>query len=449
MWSFIGCNCNFIALSGIDLAPGAGLPPLDSIDPQADYVAIFRTTDGGSTPFLIPGESTTYTLTLHDYIENGYTDNTPDTELNNLISGAIAGENTPPGAGAINLAYHLNRIWYSIGNVVYWTPVGNGINGTSPLNFDSMPSLVKRIIPTTSGVLVFTVSDVYIIQGLGTSQSPIQSALPLLPGVGLSSYNALALNGPTIGMFTTDNQFVILDPSSGTSYAGFPIGDKLRLNTGNPGTSWNPANVYVTWHVEGEDQGWYLCDGANGWYRLMSTPAPEQGYTWSPFAAITNGCKAVQSIEVSPGVHKLLIGPTGTSVIQNRSLDTFSDLATPYDAWAMVGSAVLAQPGQIAEVMFITTDSVKIGSPLALGILVDDALPYYTGPIDMLPDWVNDPPSLKPSRSFWSQRFYLDSAQEEASVMRHCQIKIQFSPEDTVQNELMILTIFGAYLQEV
>jgi hypothetical protein len=445
---------NFISLDSINLAPGDGLPPLDSIDPQADYVAIFRTTDGGSTPFLIPGESTTYTLPLHEYITNGYNDTTPDTGLNNLISGAISGENTPPAPGAINLTYHLNRIWYSIGNVVYWTtgpatPVGNGINGTYPLNFDSLPSLVKRIVPTTSGVFVFTVSDVYIIQGNGTSSSPIISAVPLLPGIGLLSYNALDMNGPTIGLFTTDNQFIILDPSSGVSYVGFPIGDQLRLNNGNPGQSWNPSNVYVAWHVQGEDQAWYLCDGANGWYRLMSTPAPESGYTWSPFASITGGAKAVQSVEVTPGVHKLLIGPTGTGNILQRNLSVFSDNGAAYDSWAMVGSMSLTQPGQVAEVLFIATDAVKVGTPVQLGILVDDALPYYTGPIDMLQDFVEDPPNLKKSRSLWSQRFYLDDTHEEASVMRHCQIKVQFNPNDTVQNELLTMTMFGSYNQEI
>lgn len=445
---------NFVGLAGINIAAGSGLPPLASIDPQADYVAIFRTTDGGATPYLIPGASTTYTLTLKDYITNGYTDVTQDTGLNNLISGAISGENTPPLAGAINLAYHLDRIWYSIGNALYWTtgpstPIGNGINGTSPLNVSILPSLIKRIVPMTTGVLVFTVSDLYIVQGNGTSSNPIQAPLPLIPGIGLLSYNALDMNGPMIGWFTTDNQFVTLDPSGGISYAGGPIGNLLRKNDGGLGTSWNPANVYVAWHVEGEDQGWYVCDGATGWYRLMTTPFPEQGYTWSPFAQITGGAKAVQSVEVSPGVHKLLIGPTGTGTINERDLSVFSDAGTPYAANATVGSIVLTQPGQVATVAHITTDAVRVGTPIQLGILVDEALPYYTGPIDILKNWVPDPPNLRESQSFYSQRFYLNELEDETAVMRHAQIQITFSPNDSVQNELCTLCIFGSYNQEL
>lgn len=445
---------NFSGAVGVNILPGSGLPPINSIDPQSDYVAIFRTTDGQSIPFLIPGDSTTYTITLASYLANGYEDTTPDTGLNNLISGAIAGENTPPIAGAINLTYHLSRIWYSFGNTVYWTsgpstPVGNGVNGTAPANSSEVPSLVTRIVPTTSGILVFTVSDVYIIQGNGTGSNPIQPAVPLLPGIGLLSYNALDMNGPTIGLFTTDNQFIILDPSSGTSYAGFPIGDQFRLNNGNPGQSWNPANVYVAWHVEGEDQAWYVGDGTHGWYRLMSTPAPESGYTWSPFASINNGAKAIQSVEITPGVHKLLVGPVSTGNILKRDLTSFTDNGVAYNSYAIMGSIVLVEPGQVAQVDHIVTDSVKVGSPITIGIIVDDAYPYYNGPFDILVNWESDPPNLPKSRSLWSQRFYLSELQDEPATMRHCQLLVQFSPNDTVQNEVLALTVFGNYMQEI
>jgi hypothetical protein len=445
---------NFIGAGGVSIPAGAGLPALANIDPQADFVAIYRTTDGGGTAFLIPGANTEYTIPLSTYLTSGYTDNTPDTGLNNLIQAAEEGENTPPALGAINLTYHLNRIFYSIGNIVYWTsgpdtPDGNGINGTSPLNYDSFPSLVKRIVPTASGALVFTVSDVYLIQGSGTASSPIQSGIPLMKGVGLLSYNALDVNGSIIGFFTTDNQFCIIDPSSGVDYAGFPIGDQFRLNNGGVGTSWNAANVYVAWHVSGEDQGWYVCDGATGWYRLMPTPSPEQGYTWSPFAQIVGGAGAVQSIEVSPGLHKLLIGPTSTGPILNRSLTNWQDNGTSYTAWAVVGSAVLAQPGQVAVVSFITTESVKTGTPLSLSVIFDDALPYYTGPWPTLKASENDPPTLKPSSSFFAQRFYISDLPgiESEAVCRHMQIRVNWAGENAA-NELQTMTVFGAFFQE-
>lgn len=442
---------NFVGVNGIQIAAGTGLPDPSVIDPQADYVAVFRTTDGGATPFLIPGQISTWTIPLSTYLTSGYTDITPDDGLNNLISAPINGENTPPAIGAQNLAYHLNRIFYSVGNTVYWTagadtPAGNGVNGTPPLNFDTFPSLVKRIVPTAVGAFVFTVSDVYVIQGSGTVSSPIQSGLPVMEGVGILSYNALDVNGSTIGFFTSDNQFCLLDPSSGVSYAGFPIGDQFSLNNGTPGQSWNASSVYVTWYVSGEDQGWHISDGTNGWYRLMPTPAPEQGYTWSPFATIVGGCKAVQSIEVEPGVHKLLLGPVTTGPILARDVTTNQDNDQNYAANAVIGSAVLCQPGQIAVVSFITTDAVRVGTPLTIGVLIDEAVPYYKGPFEILKVSENDPPTLKPSRSLYSQRFYLSEAKEEAAC-RHLQVLVQWAQENA-PNELLTLTVFGGYLQE-
>lgn len=445
---------NFIGAAGVTIPAGSGLPTDHTlIDPQADFVAISRSTDGQTVPFLIPSASGSpiYTISLHDYLTSGYFDTTPDVGLNNLLQAAIAGENTPPASGAINLTYHLSRIWYSIGNLVYWTagpdtPIGNGVNGTPPLNFDTFPSLVKRLVPTTSGLMVFTVSDVYLIQGSGTSTSPITPGIPLLQGVGVGSYNAVDVNGSIIGFFTTDNQFVILDPSSGVSYAGFPIGDQIRIDNGTPGLNWDSSNAYVSWHVTGEDQAWYVGDAEFGWYRLMPTPAPETGYTWSPFANIVGGVKAIQSIEVTPGKHKLLLGPLNSGPILQRDLSVFQDNGQSYPANAVLGSMVLAQPGQVATVGFITTDAVRIGSPLVLGVIMDEALPYYTGAFDILKNSVNDPPTLKQSKSLNAQRFYMSDSQEEA-VCRHMQVMVNFGTE-AVQNELLTLTIYGGFMQE-
>lgn len=443
---------NFVGAAAVSIAPGAGLPPPSQIDPQSDFVAVFRSTDGKAQPFLIPGPNGLLgTIPLSLYLVNGFTDMVPDTGLNNLIEAPILQQNTPPQAGAKNLAYYLNRIFYSVGNTVYWTsgsdtPAGNGVNGTSPLNFDSFPSLVKRIVPTTSGALVFTVSDVFVIQGNGTAGNPLQSGVPMLPGIGLLSYNALDVNGAIIGFFSTDNQFIILDPNAGVVHAGFPIADQLTLNNGTPGQAWNPANVYVSWYTSGQDTGWYIGDGTFGWYRMLPTPAPETGYTWCPYATIVGGVKALQSIEVTPGVHKLLLGPTGTGPILARNLNVFQDNGISYPANATIGSAVLAQPGQVAVVSFITAESVNIGTPLTLGLLIDEALPYFKGPFDVLKDWVNDPPHLKPSKSILNQRFWLCEL-DEAAAMRHMQVQIQWA-EDNVQNELLALTVFGGFVQE-
>ena len=454
----------------VTFAAGAGLPistttGLVVVDPQADYVAIFRTADGFTTPLLEPGlVNSPWTVPLTQYLKNGYVDTTPDTQLDVLIQGAAAGENTPPIVGAVNLTYALNRIWYSLGNTVYYTtgpqaPSGNGIDGTAPTNLTPCPSTVKRLVPTAIGMLVFTISDIYIIAGQGTTNSPIQPAIAYLTGVGLGNYNALDINGGIMGFFTTDKQFVIFDPSAGLSYVGYNIGDQLRLNNGTAGQSWNPSTAYTAWYINGEDQAWFLGDAVNGWYKLIATPAPESGngvVAWSPFATIAGGSvSAIKATEVSPGVHKLLLGQTSaTGRILNRDLSATTDAGvtgsngTTYPAYGVIGSIVLAQPGQIAKVAFITTVCVRTGTPPILGVLLDEALPYYTGSFDMLKHWTNDPPNLPQGKSFYRQRFYLAEDEETSAYVMDMQIMVQF-PSEAAMNELQTMTVYGAYEVEM
>jgi hypothetical protein len=449
----------------IVFAPGEGLD-VTTIDPQADYVAIYRTTDGGSIELLVPSNGNTiWTVPLVQYLQYGYVDDTPDTLLDELVQGAAAQENTPPLPGAVNLTYHLNRLWYSIGNTVYYTsgpnsPSGNGINGTAPSNTDVMISRVTRLVPVSQGLLVFTLSDVYIIPD---NNGTILVGRPYLPGVGLPSYNALDINGTLIGLFSTDHQFLIFNPANGADHVGHPIADQFRLDNGTPGQDWNPSSVYVAWYTNGEDMGWYVSDGLNGWYRLVATPAPEQGLAWSPFATILpgtgQGCGAIKGVEVSPGNHLLLTGPapsggtSGSGSILARNLDASTDGGTSlvngatYAAYAVFGSYVCAQPGQVANIQFITTDSVKTGTPLIIGVLLDEALPYYSGSMHILKRWETDPPNLKPSNSLYGQRFYLSEDPEESESVRHLQVMVQWSAESAI-NELLSFTIFGSFNPE-
>lgn len=430
---------NFIGAAGITIT--GGLPPTAEIDVQSDYVAIFRTTDGESVPFLIPGTGNSiYTVSLAEYLANGYLDTTPDTGLNNLIEAPILGENTPPGLGAQNLTYHLNRIFFSIGNTVYWTsgpdtPVGNGVEGVLPTNNQVFPSLVKRIVPTTVGAFVFTVSDVYVLVGQASANSPI-AALPYGVKMGLLNYNALDIFGSSIGFFASDKTFNVLDISNGPSEIGFNIGDQLQKS------QWNPATAYVTWHSYGEDKAWFISDDASGWYRINGTPAPEQGITISPFATIVGGVSAVQSIETSPGVIQLLSGPGTSGPILARDLTTFQDNGQNYTWFATIGSLVLANPGQLAEVAFVTFESKAIGTPPSASVILDEAVPDYTGPFEPINEWVEDPPTLPRSKSIYAQRFYLSLTQQPA-YCRHMQVRIDL-PAENIKNEAWTVTIFGA-----
>ena len=447
---------NFIGSDGVQVS--GGLPA--NIDPQVDYVAIFRTIDGGSIPFLIPGTgNTVYTVSLADYEANGYLDTTPDSGLNLLIEAPIGGENTPPGAvtitgtgtagavtgtglptGAINFAYHLGRLFFSIGNVVYWssgpdTPVGNGIEGVSPTNNATFPSLVKRLVPTSVGIFVYTVSDIYVIGGNGTASSPL-FPLPYLPGKGINSYNAVAINGTLTYILTSASTVMSVDPNGGFYDLGFPIGDQFTKS------NWSPATAYLTWHESGEDVALYVADGSTGWFRGNPTPSPESGQTWSPFSTIQGGVKAINSIEVLPGTKKLLLGSPTSGPILARDLTTYADNGVTYSAFFSIGSLVLAQPGQLAELAFITTDSLAIGTKPSISVRLDE----ISGPFDPLGEAVDDPPKLAPSLTTYAQRFHLLNGDNPA-LCRHCQIRFDW-PAENAGNEILSCTLYGGFIQE-
>jgi hypothetical protein len=442
---------NFRGAAGVQVS--GGLP--SSIDPQVDYVAIFRTKDGGSTPFLIPGganpaggtsgsgvSNTVFTVPLAQYQAHGYFHTTPDSGLNILLQAPIAFENTPPPPGARALAFHLDRIFYAIGNVVYWTsgpdaPIGNGIEGNPSTNSATFPSQVTRIVPNSLGAMIFTVSDIYLISGNGTAQQPLFS-LPYAEGVGLLSYNALAVNGVIINFFSSDGQVLSLDPNAGFSEVGTNIGNLFEQS------NWNPSSVYVAWHVSGsQDKALYVADGSTGWFRLLQTPAPESGYTWAPFATIVGGVKAVQSIEVAPGTHKLLLGPASTGKILNRDLSTWQDNGVSYTAFATIGSIMLAESGRLAELLFLSFDAQATGTLPNFSVIVDE----ISGTFESLIRPGPDPAILEPSGSLYSRRLYFSETQQPA-YCRHIQVKVSW-PAENFGNEIMGWTLNGTYIPEL
>lgn len=349
-------------------------------DPQITAAWVWRSVQNGSSAALFfdsaipnptPGTASNWT----------FTDVIPDTFLNELIEAPIADQNNPPPVGLTALAYHLNRVWGAVGNIVFNSQtsgiVGNPYTAWDPQSFFQFPSTVVRLWPTSNGLFVFTVSDVYIIQGLGDSSSSFFSTPLLGGGLGLGNYDAFVVNGAIAYLYTTDNQVCSIDPSSGFSEVGFPVGDQFGPNNGQ-GT-FTPSTAFLTWHFDGsQEKALYVSDRASRWWRMMSTPTPETGMTWSPIAVNSQGFSAVQSVETSPGVHTLLLGPPSSGQILKRDSSVYSDNGLSYNAYSVIGSLVLAQPGQLAYAKSVTTDSMAIGTPLTLQVQLDE-ISYITG----------------------------------------------------------------------
>jgi len=321
---------------------------LMSTDLQVDTIRVYRTVRGGAVPFLLielPNNGPLVTAGSGTIASEGgvnspvvftattwtFQDTTPDSGLNDLIEAPLDHVNDPPPVGLINMAYHLGRIFGSVGNIVYYsgglpgTPTnpGNSATAFDPDAYFIYPSKVNKLVPTSSGLWVFTTSEVYIIGGQGTGSSPFYSQ-PYISKFGLQSFNELDVNGGVIYLRTADNQIMEIQPGTGMSEIGFPIGDQFTTLTTGTGNGFPIGQGYLTWHVAGStDKAIYMSNGTDGWFRCSVTAAPETGFNWSPKATLVNsgGAKAVQSIEVTPGTYRLLIGPATSGPILMRDFD--------------------------------------------------------------------------------------------------------------------------------
>jgi hypothetical protein len=162
-----------------------------------------------------------------------------------------------------------------------------------------------------------------------------------------------------------------------------------------------------------------------------------------PKATIAAGCKAVQSIETSPGSRQLLVGPaSGTGPILYRDQSVNTDDGDVFAGFETFGSIMLARPGEVAEVEFITADSIKVGTEPVIGMLFDE----ISGAFDDLYRDHQDPPLLPPSDSLFNDRYYCNQNQTP-SFCRHLQIKFSWAAEDAA-NELLSFTMYGAVYRE-
>ena len=233
----------------------------------------------------------------------------------------------------------------------------------------------------------------------------------------------------------SDARVLSLDPGAGMTHPGFPISDLFKAN-------FSPSATFCTWHCDGNDEGLFVADGSTGWHRMISNIAPEVGYAWSVKANITGGCSAVQSVEVSPGTKRLLVGPAASGPILQRDSTVNKDNGTAFVWNVAFGSLVLAQPGQVAEVDFVTADSGRTGARPTIGVLLGET----SGTFETLYRSTNDPPLLPASKTLYNDRYYFRQNQEPV-YCRHMQIQFNWAAEDA-HNELLAYTLFGAVHNE-
>lgn len=437
-------------------------------------IALFRTVDGGSTLFYvnsIPNNGEQFNIMP-------FNDGVPDVDLNILLAAPIAHANDQPAFGMTALAYHLGRVWGAVGNVLYAsggpdTLVGNGSEAFPPANSWNYPSQIIKLISHATGLLVLTTSGIWIHAG-GPAITQFYPQ-PLYSKIGISSYNAADIRGNEVAIFTTDRVAFMLDLASNTiNDIGYPIADQL--------INFSPANTYVVFHRKGQDNALYYADGQTGWFRCVSQQPPDYSITgpvWSPKADIifnvstpvssasyytspmTNPnppqagtAGAIASLETSPGVWNLIIGPyNSTYSLYQRDPSIFADGGTAYEANFVLGSVVLAQPGELAELGFITADFIRTGTSPKIYVLFDEINGPLTSYGDISGFVISDPPILygasgSPS-TLYSNRYYFKQTDvrtgnpPQPAFCRSMCIFVDYAT-DTVQNEALTTTIFGS-----
>jgi hypothetical protein len=444
-----------VALGNQAVIQGMGLPP------QFDQIILWRTAQGQSfllydAQFPNPGPGQTWI----------FTDTTPDLNLNAFIAAPVASANNPPPTGMTAPAYHEGRIWYISGGNVGWTGgpdtvVGNGNDTFPPLNFltpPAQPVKLRSITVQNGALLVYTTSGIQIILGTGTASNPFYMT-SYAEKINLASYDCEDILGSQLYLMESNLKVSTIaveypfNPQSGYSEIGFPIGDQFKkVTTGGISTAlYTAAGSYLSWNIASSgDTGMYVSDGAVGWFRMSSVSTPESGLLWSPRAAVVGGTSAVQSVETSPGVFNLLIGPatSGPILYRDTTGSVFGDGAsdTAYPAWDVKGVIMLCTTGQWTEVAHISTKSAAVGARPAISTLLGEIAPTANRPWNPLLERETDPINTPVSQSAYCDRYKMASNGRN-NTSDTIMVKFDYGSQ-TFGDELMDWGIFASTSDE-
>jgi hypothetical protein len=428
-----------------------GVAVVASADPQVNQIRVYRTTDsGGGNQFFEIANSpfSNVTTTIQDV--------TLDVNLQVTSRAEINLGNTPPPAGLINLEWFAGRMWGSVGNILYASTGPETISGTAPnSNWNPLfqwviPGPIIRNIRGPNGMIVFTNDDSYIVRGTDITNYTVNE---FVKDFGIRSYNALDTDGTNMYVFTSDRQFICVS-SSGANDIGLPIGDQL-LNV-------DPSKVYVSVNRYGLDSIVRILDTvANVYYDQNLNQQ-----CWNlPGILKMPSCAAMGSIEVSPGVWRLLISSTsgGTSSLAYRDISNFQDLGTSYAPNAVFGTIQLADPGTLAKFGGCGGFNLQwtlAGTLPSLSVLPNDIGATLTNPVgsQITGSFVNLstpkngfpwPPTLgNQPIAYRSVGYYWMAAKALSAYVLHLQFQIS-APAENTATELLGFGIFGDYKQEI
>ena len=418
-----------------------------SPDSTVGVVIIYRTAQGGGL-FYYDGQVPNTPGTRWSFV-----DTNTDDDLNENIQAQVNGEGTPLPTGATCMAYHLERIFVAVGNVVYVSSGPDAVVSGSSGNagFDqtfTLQSKITRFWVTSIGLIVFTVRDSYVFFGSAQPGDPL-GVMVYIPQLPLLVYDCFTEFMGTGYLYLGTRMVVALNPGSGINEVSFPVANYLADTT----NGYDPASSFLTFHSQGSsDTALYIANGVSEWLRMTLSTVPESGSAWNPPAIFSAGTSAVQSVEILPGIFRLLIGPHTDTINTNGPIlqrdrasttDNHYELAAPFSYSATIGSIALTDPGQLAGLAWMTLTTTTAGSAPNLSALIGE----IEGTFEEIPRTRQDPPDLPLPDSIRSDRHYFMQNQNFVWC-RHFQFKLDW-PAEAAFNELLTFTIVGQVMQEM
>lgn len=418
-----------IAGSAIISGPG-------STDPQVDTVEIYRTQDGGSSYFQCGDVANVLpTWTFQDNISDSPTFGSPvQNFLNTQIIAPIAFANAPPQVGATDPVYHTGRLFYHVGNTLYYcggAEVTNGVPSecSPPANFFQYPGTILKKISTANGLLVFLADDAHLLTGLDLSSYYSQL---FARNLGIGNPNAVVYDGQTLYVYNSKRQLYSLTTSK-TTEIGFAIGNILKAN-------YDPTKTNLTLHRgDSTDYALYVSNGVDRYVRYYP-----DGNSWSPFGLPAMSCGILKSLTIAPGTTQLMLLPnTPTASVYQifyRNTSINSDNLIPYTASATVGSIILGQAGaKQPQVEQIGTNARLVGSLFGLSLRTDEVAGPFESILSAVDDPINDP-----SVTLYTKRWYLKNTNNPINQsISNIQLKFDWIAED-FPNELYGFYLWGS-----
>lgn len=380
--------------AGNIIASGIEILVNPSPDRQVTSIHIFRTTDGGGTPYF--------------ELPNSPVDNKPESdgrvhirdtaEDNELQIDSIAPDphfNDPPPQACIDPVWFAGRFWMHRDNNLFFasgpdTPQGSGTGAWNPVYVFALPEQIVRKFPTPNGLLIVSLGNLYMVRGISTSTFTITE---FMKDVGIRIWTAGATDGPNIYLYTSDRQMLLLN-ANGIIPMATPIADKIDLI--------DPTRACVSlFRHTGLLNQLYISDGTTYLYSLNV-----EVQAWGTPELPTGGVSAIASIEVTPGIWQLWRAKPGSqSNITYHDWNNFTDEGIAYPCFLTFGVIPLADFLLLAKISDIVLVRTRTGTRVKLSVMANEISPIAQKQFQILDSSSPEPPELEESLSYRADRY--------------------------------------------